>query len=139
MKTRILACLRVLSAAAFFLAAPATAQDIASLRGEWSGAVTETVEGETTRYRMQVSIDADHGGRPVASVSYSLECRGIWTEALTADRVWSFAETITAGRANCAPHVEVEVIPEGDTLRVRLNPVLVPEQVAEATLRRVRN
>src|SRR5687768_18003870 len=60
------------AAAAFLLAAPAPAQDIAPLRGEWTGEVTETVEGETTRYRMHVSIDADHGGRPVASVAYSL-------------------------------------------------------------------
>ena len=129
---------RAFAAAGLFLAAPAPAQDIASLRGEWSGAVTETVDGETTRYRMFVSIDADRSGRPVAAVSYDLECRGIWTDAASDGRAWRFAETITAGRTNCAPHVEVEVVPEGDTLRVRLNPVFVPDQLAQATLRRAR-
>jgi hypothetical protein len=126
------------AAAAFLLAAPAPAQDIAPLRGEWTGEVTETVEGETTRYRMHVSIDADHGGRPVASVAYSLECRGVWTGASLRGRAWHFAETITAGRAHCAPHVEVELVPEGDALHVRLHPVFVPEQLAQATLRRAR-
>jgi len=138
MKFQIVPALRTVAAAAVFLAAPAPAQDMAGLRGEWSGAVTETVDGETTRYRMSVSIDADHSGQPVASVSYDLECRGIWTNAATDGRAWSFAETITAGRANCAPHVEVELVPAGDTLRVRLHPVLVPEQLAQATLRRAR-
>ena len=103
-----------------------------------SGEVTETVEGETTRYRMHVAIDADHGGRPVASVAYSLECRGVWTGAAQRGRAWHFAETITAGRANCAPHVEVELVPEGDALRFRLHPVFVPEQLAQATRRRTR-
>src|SRR5688500_6575970 len=99
MTIRILPPSRAFAAAAIFLlAAPAPAQDIAPLRGECTGEVTETVEGETTRYRMHVAIDADRGGRPVASVAYSLECRGVWTGASLRGRAWNFAETITAGR-----------------------------------------
>src|SRR4051812_49091952 len=74
-------------AAALTLAPPqAAAQDIPiepardtqPLIGQWRGDVTERYQSETTRYRMFVSIDADRNGRPVASVSYSLECRGVW-------------------------------------------------------------
>ena len=127
-----------LTASLLLLAAPATAQDMASLRGQWSGDIAETVDGETTRYRMHLSIDADHGGRPVGSVSYNLECRGVWTDGSQRGGAWHFAETITAGRDKCAPHVEVEVRPDGDRLQVRLHPVFVPEQLAQGTLRRDR-
>jgi hypothetical protein len=127
--------MRALAAAAMLLAAaPAAAQE--PLIGHWRGDVTETQAGETTRYRMFVSIDADRSGRPVGSVSYSLECRGIWTGAETRGGIWRFDETITAGRTNCASHVEVELAPEGEHLRVRLHPVGYPEQPALAVLRR---
>ncbi len=127
---------RALAAASLCLSAPALAQDVAALTGHWAGDVTETLDGETSRYRMFVSIDADRRGRPVASVSYNLECRGIWTGAELRGRAWHFEEVITAGRDNCAPQVEVELLPEGDTLQVRLHPVGVPDQLARATLRR---
>lgn len=128
--------MRVAAAAMLLGAAPAAAQEIAPLIGHWRGDVIETLAERTTRYRMFVSIDADRRGRPVASVSYSLECRGIWTGAERRGRVWHLEETITAGRANCAPHVEVELAPAGDGLRVRLYPVGHPEQLALALLRR---
>jgi hypothetical protein len=118
------------------LAAPASAQDVRPLIGQWHGDVTEILDGRTTRYRMFVSIDADRRGRPVASVSYSLECRGIWTGAEARGGGWHFEETITAGRRNCASQVEVELAPEGDGLRVRLHPVGYPDQLARAVLRR---
>jgi len=85
------------AAAAFLLAAPASAQDIAPLQGEWTGEVTETVEGETTRYRMHVAIDADHGGLPVATVAYSLECRGVWTGASRRGRAWHSRQRAAQG------------------------------------------
>jgi len=128
--------MRALAAAMLFFGAPAFAQDIGPLIGHWSGDVTETLEGETTRYRMFVSIDADRRGRPVGSVSYNLECRGIWTGAQMRGRLWHFEETITAGRSRCASHVEVELAREGDGLRVRLHPTGDREQLAQAVLRR---
>lgn len=128
--------MRTLAAAMLLFGAPASAQDIRPLIGQWSGEVTETLEGETTRYRMFVSIDADGRGRPVGSVSYNLECRGIWTGAEMRGRLWHFEETITAGRTNCASHVEVELAREGEGLRVRLHPAGYPEQLARAVLRR---
>jgi hypothetical protein len=108
---RNLGCALVL--ASLFLSAPVLAQDAAALTGQWAGDVTETIDGETSRYLMFVSIDADRRGR-----------------------TWHFEEVITAGRENCAAQVEVEVTPQGDTLEVRLHPVFVPEQLARATLRR---
>lgn len=128
--------MQALAAAMLLFTAPAPAQDIRPLIGQWSGDVTETLDGETTRYRMFVSIDADRRGRPVGSVSYNLECRGIWTGAEMRGRDWHLEETITAGRTRCASHVEVELAPQGDGLRVRLHPVGYPEQVAQAVLRR---
>jgi hypothetical protein len=123
-------------AAILLFAAPASAQDIRPLIGDWRGDVTETQGAATTRYRMFVSIDADRRGRPVGSVSYSLECRGVWTGAEMRGGNWHLEETITAGRRNCAYHVEVELAPAGDGLRVRLYPVGYPEQLAQAVLRR---
>lgn len=128
--------MRMSAAAMLLAAAPASAQDIRPLVGHWRGDVVETLGARTTRYRMFVSIDADRRGRPVASVSYSLECRGIWTAAELREGIWHFEETITAGRANCAHHVEVELAPAADRLRVRLYPVGYPEQLAQAMLRR---
>lgn len=128
--------MRALAAAMLLLAAPASAQEVGPLIGQWRGNVTETQNGATTRYRMFVSIDADRRGRPVASVSYSLECRGIWTGAEMRAGIWHLEETITAGRTNCAHHVEVELAPEGDGLRVRLYPIGYPDQLALAVLRR---
>lgn len=128
--------MRALAAAMLLFAGSASAQDIGPLIGHWRGNVTETQDGATTRYRMFVSIDADRRGRPVGSVSYNLECRGIWTGAEMRGGSWHFEETITAGRANCASHVEVELAPESGSLRVRLYPVGYPEQLALAELRR---
>lgn len=121
-------------AAMLLFTAPASAQE--PLIGQWRGDVAETLDGATTHYRMFVSIDADRRGRPVGSVSYSLECRGIWTGAELREGIWHLEETITAGRRNCAYHVEVELAPAGDGLRVRLYPVGHPEQLALAVLRR---
>jgi hypothetical protein len=130
--------MRMLAAAATLsCAAPVLAQDIGPLIGHWRGDVTETLGARTTRYRMFVSIDADRRGRPVGSVSYNLECRGIWTGAALREGSWHLEETITAGRTNCAHHVEVELAPAGDGLRVRLYPVGHPEQLALAVLRRM--
>lgn len=129
--------MQALAAAMLSFAAPAPAQDIRPLIGQWSGDVTETLDGRTTRYRMFVSIDADRRGRPVGSVSYNLECRGIWTGAEARGRLWHLEETITAGRTRCASHVEVELAREGNGLRVRLHPTGHPEQLARAVLRRV--
>ena len=126
------------AAAALSIAAPAPAQDTRPLIGLWVGDVAETLDGETTRYRMYVTIDVDRRGNPVASVHYSLECTGVWTGARHSDRTWRFEETITSGRANCASHVDGELMPEGDTLRVRLHPVGYPDQLAQTLLRRVR-
>jgi len=128
--------MRALAAAMLPFAAPASAQDVRSLIGQWRGDVTETQGEATTRYRMFVSIDADRRGRPVGSVSYNLECRGIWTGAETRGGIWHFEETITAGRTRCASHVEVRLALEGDGLRVRLYPVGYPEPLARAVLRR---
>jgi hypothetical protein len=125
-----------LISATVFLSAPLLAQDAPLMVGQWRGDVAETVEGGTARYRVFVAIDVDRHGRLVGSVSYSLECRGIWTSAERRGRVWHFEETITAGRANCASHVEVEIAREGDGLRVRLHPVGYPRQLARALLRR---
>ena len=126
----------MLAAAALLTNSPAPAQTTHALAGQWRGDITETFEGEVSRYRMFVSIDADRRGRPVAAVSYNLECAGIWTGAEQRGRAWHFEETITSGRANCASHVEVELVPEGDSLRVRLHPVGVPDQLASGVLRR---
>jgi len=115
--------------------ASAQTQEPQPLIGQWRGDVTETGDGETIHYRMFVSIDADRNGRPVGSVSYNLECRGIWTGAERRGRAWHFDETITAGRTNCASHVDAEIAREGDGLRVRLHPVDAPEQIAQGVLR----
>lgn len=111
-------------------------RDTQSIIGQWRGDVTERYQGETTHYRMFVSIDVDRNGRPVASVSYSLECRGVWLNGERRARVWRFEETITAGRDKCAWQDEVELVPQPDGLHVRMWPVGVPEQLAEAVLRR---
>jgi hypothetical protein len=132
----IAAATLLLAAATLLLGAPASAQDVRPLIGTWVGDATETLDGETTRYRMYVTIDVDRRGSPVAAVHYSLECTGVWTGAQQDGRGWRFEETITAGRRNCASHVDGEMVPEGDTLRVRLHPVGYPNQVAEAALRR---
>lgn len=124
-------------AAALTLSPPhASAQDSSPLTGNWRGDITERFEGETTHYRMFVSIDADRRGRPVASVSYSLECRGVWINPEQSGRTWHFEETITAGRDNCAWQAEVELTPGADGLHVRLAPVGVPEQLGQGVLRR---
>jgi hypothetical protein len=132
-----------LLATALTLAPPqAAAQDVPPapdtqpLIGQWRGDVTERYQGEVSHYRMFVSIDADRNGRPVASVSYSLECRGVWINPERRGRVWHFEETITAGRDNCAWQDEVEIRQEADGLHVRLWPVGEPEQLAQAVLRR---
>lgn len=111
-------------------------RDTQSIVGNWRGDVTERYQGETTHYRMFVSIDLDRNGRPVASVAYSLECRGVWINGERRARVWRFEETIVAGRDNCAWQDEVEIVPQPDGLHVRLWPVGVPEQLAQAVLRR---
>ena len=126
------------SALALSVAAPAPAQDTRPLVGTWAGDVAETLDGETTRYRMYVTIDVDRRGNPVAAVHYSLECTGVWTGARQSDRIWRFEETITSGRGNCASHVDGELSAEGDALRVRLHPVGYPDQLAQAVLRRAR-
>jgi hypothetical protein len=124
-------------AAAFALApSPASAQDAQSLVGRWSGDVTEAIDGRTDHYGMVVSIDTDRNGQPVASVSYSLECQGVWTGVQAVGDGWRFEETITAGRANCASHVDVELTAEPDGLHVRLYPVGAPQQHGEGVLRR---
>jgi hypothetical protein len=89
------------------------------------------------RYRLFVTIDVDRHGNPVAAVHYSLQCTGIWTGAQQSDGTWRFEETITSGRANCASHVDGELVAEGDTLRVRLHPVGYPDQLAQVELRRI--
>jgi hypothetical protein len=125
-----------LAAALTLAPLPASAQNTQILTGNWRGDVTERYQNETTRYRMFVSIDADRNGRPVASVSYSLECRGVWINGAQSGHAWHFEETITAGRDNCAWQAEVELTQEADGLHVRLWPVGVPEQIARAVLRR---
>ena len=85
------------------------ARDTRFLIGQWRGDVVENYHGEVTSYRMFVSIDADRNGRPVASISYSLECRGVWINGQPRGRTWHFEETITAGRDNCAWQAEVEL------------------------------
>lgn len=118
------------------VSAAAPAQDTQSLVGTWIGDVAETLDGQTTRYRMYVTIDVDRRGNPVAAVHYSLECTGVWTNAQQRERTWRFEETITSGRDNCAGQVDGELTVEGDTLRVRLHPVGYPDQSAQAALRR---
>ena len=125
------------AAIALSVAPPALAQDTRPLVGLWVGDVAETVDGGISRYRMYVTIDIDRRGNPVAAIHYSLECTGIWTGAQQRDRTWHFEETITSGRANCASHADGELVPEGETLRVRLHPVGYPDQIAQAVLRRV--
>ena len=127
----------VFAAAALLVAAPALAQDTRPLVGLWVGDVAEQLENEISHYRMYVTIDVDRRGNPVAAVHYSLECTGIWTGAQQSDRIWRFEETITSGRANCASHADGELVPEGDTLRVRFHPVGYPDQLAQAVLRRI--
>jgi hypothetical protein len=124
--------------AALFSATPAPAQNSQDLLGHWDGAVTEAIDGRPEPYRMAVSIDADRNGRPVAMVSYSLDCGGVWTGAEAQGDAWHFDETITVGRDRCAPHVEVEIAREGNGLRVRLYPVGAPEQLPQGVLQRVR-
>ena len=126
-----------LAAGAVAAGASAHAQDARPLAGTWVGDVAETLDGETTRYRMYVTIDVDRRGVPVAAAHYSLECTGIWTGARQQGGAWRFEETITSGRSKCASHADGELVPEGDTLRVRLHPVGYPDQVAQAVLRRV--
>jgi hypothetical protein len=123
-------------AAALSVAAPALAQETRPLVGLWVGDVAETVDGETVRYRMYVTIDVDRRGNPVAAVHYSLECTGVWTGAQESGGTWRFEETVTSGRANCASHADGELVAEDGTLRVRLHPVGYPDQVARAALRR---
>jgi len=128
--------------AALFSTAPAAGEDVVPapdtqlLIGQWRGDVVERYHGEVTRYRMFVSIDADRNGRPVASVSYNLECRGVWINGELRGRTWHFEETITAGRDKCSWQDEVELTREADGLHVRLWPVGVPEQLAQSVLRR---
>lgn len=126
-----------LAAATLSLATLASAQDARPLVGSWAGDVAETLDGETTRYRMYVTIDVDRRGVPVAAVHYSLECTGVWTGARADGAAWRFEETITSGRANCASHADGELVAEDGTLRVRLHPVGYPDQVAQAVLRPV--
>ena len=126
-----------LAAAALSGASPAPAQDTRPLVGSWVGDAAETLDGETTRYRMYVTIDIDRRGNPVAAVHYSLECSGVWTGAQQRGGAWRFEETITSGRGHCASHVDGELVPEAETLRVRLHPVGYPNQLAQAVLRRV--
>lgn len=128
--------LSALAAAVLSIGAPAAAQDTQALVGTWAGEVTETTGGATTRYSMDVSINLDRHGNPVADVNYTLGCSGVWTEAQAQGRTWRFEETITSGRDNCASHVDGELIADGDTLRVRLHPVGYAEPLAEAVLRR---
>jgi len=129
-------------AASLLSTAPASGQDVPLARdtqllvGQWRGDVVENYHGEVSRYRMFVSIDADRNGRPIASVSYNLECRGVWINGELRGRIWHFEETITAGRDNCAWQDEVELTREADGLHVRLWPVGVPEQLAQSVLRR---
>ena len=125
-----------LAAALASLPSAAAAQDARPLLGHWRGDVTETIDGRAEPYRMFVSIDADRNGRPVAMVSYSLDCGGVWTGAEARGDAWHFDETITVGRDRCAAHVEVELAPDGDGLRVRLFPVGAPEQLTLGVLRR---
>jgi hypothetical protein len=125
-----------LATAALSAASAAASQDTRPLVGTWVGDVAETLDGETTRYRMYVTIDIDRRGVPVAAAHYSLECTGVWTGAQQRGPAWRFEETITSGRGHCASHVDGELVPEGDTLRVRLHPVGYPNQLAQAVLRR---
>ena len=125
-----------LAATALFVSASAPAQDSRPLVGSWIGDVAETVDGETVRYRMYVTIDVDRRGHPVAAVHYSLECTSVWTGAEESGGTWRFEETVTSGRANCASHADGELVPENGTLRVQLHPVGYPDQVARAVLRR---
>ena len=128
--------LLTLTAAALLTAAPAPAQDSQDLLGHWRGEVSEAIDGRAEPYRMAVSIDADRNGRPVAMVSYSLDCGGVWTGAEARGDAWHFDETITVGRDVCAAHVEVEIARDGDGLRVRLHPVGASEQLTQGVLQR---
>jgi hypothetical protein len=124
------------AAVALSVSVPVAAQDTRPLVGLWVGDVAETLDGETTRYRMYVMMDVDRRGRPVAAVHYSLECTSVWTGAEESGGTWRFDETVTSGRANCASHADGELVAENGTLRVRLHPVGYPDQVAQAVLRR---
>jgi hypothetical protein len=128
--------LGALAAASVSTSASTAAQDVRPLVGSWVGDVAETVDGETVRYRMYVTIDVDRRGHPVAAVHYSLECTGVWTGARESGGTWRFEETVTSGRANCASHADGELVAGGGTLRVRLHPVGYPDQLAQAVLRR---
>ena len=114
---------------------PAADTQVSDLAGHWPGSVTETAEGRTLHYSMAVDIDADRGGNPVATVEYSLHCRGLWIPGEGVHEMWVFNETITAGREECEPYNLVELTRHGAELHVRMTPVGY-EEAAEAVLRR---
>ena len=113
----------------------ALAQNGEGVTGYWTGTITEREGGEAVEYNMSVTIDLDRTGEPFGVVSYDLGCVGVWTHASRLGPVWRFRETITGGRANCAPHGEVELGPVEDGFRVRLMPV-GQSNIGDGTLRR---
>ena len=114
---RKLALLSALMAAA----APASAQT-SSLVGHWSGAIRE--DGSIPIYTLSVHLGLDTAGRLVGLVQYdAFPCAGVWTNAQVAGNAWRLEETITVDRPNCAPAVDIELTPAGETMSIRLRPI----------------
>ena len=128
-------CLSTLALFGLTAASATLARSGEGVTGYWTGTIAERDGGEVVEYDMSVAIDLDRAGQPVGLVSYDLGCVGVWTHAARLGPVWRFRETITGGRANCAPHAEVELGPVGDGFRVRLMPV-GQSNIGDGTLRR---
>ena len=122
MGSRFLSTMMALTAA--LAATPALGQGTAGLAGHWTGTISEPRSRNHPQYTLSVHIDLDRNGQPVGEVHYeAFPCSGIWAGAQPMGAGWRFDETITNGRAHCAHHVVIELMPGDGALNVRLWPV----------------